>query len=351
MAETLAERKRQIDNDWLLIYDHKNAILPAIEKVVRLPMTLETHNTIAALLAAFCVPFLKVCKGAVVIDNSMSVDELISVFGHNVKLRMENGMMKKYATDTVNRFRVSLFNLQKKVELAYATSNPSAAASVAPGSATRVKSPSVPKPTPSVPKPRTTYSAADARADALVYTSLNKMSLGGIGAAASESRQGRPKSRSDYRGAAGARLYAGVATSTARNHHYDVDDDAMEEEFDDMPALVPESDARENARNMRFNAMLAKSRREGEALDMAQERAMVDGFFDYNPHTTTSAMEQQRYAREVAHHNDMIMRSDEAFQRQRFFGGHAFHDWRAMDNCMQYVTEMPLADQHHYGFH
>ena len=88
-----------------------------------------------------------------------------------------------------------------------------------------------------------------------------------------------------------------------------------------------------------------------ESLRIAQERAMVDGFFDYNPHTTTFAMEQQRYAREVAHHNDMIMRSDEAFQRQRFFGDHAYHDWKGMDNCMQYITEMPLPDQQNYGFH
>lgn len=257
-SDSLSERKQQIDVDWELIYNAKSGILPAIKHVLRLPMPAQTLAKIADLLAAFSLPFLNVCSGALPIRTTMPAERLISILYNNVKVRMDNGMVIKNKAASVRKLRLSLFNLMTHVSLIYKQFSP-------------------------------------------------------------------------------------VADD-------DKVDEMEDEEFEEMPRLESEESAQERERNKRYDCMLAKSRRESEALDIAEQSDMVDGFFDYNPHKTTHAMEQARYMRQVALHNSMIMRSEEAIQRRHFFANHAYDDWRNMDACLQNVTEMPLIDQHNHGF-
>jgi len=159
-------------------------------------------------------------------------------------------------------------------------------------------------------KPRTTYAAADARASAEAASAkqtnqdakmgTTKLPFDGGGGGDRPSWLGHPKMPSAFTPAAEpsggsgsgaavrARLYAGAATTAATipNPVADDDDEMEVEEYGKMPALETE-DSWERERNKRYDWMLAKSRRESEALDVAQKRDMVDGFFDYNPHTTS----------------------------------------------------------------
>ena len=272
---SLDERKAQVDNDWLLIYNLHDGIIYDIETVLlQTPMSSDKLTRITEELATFC---LTVCANARPIRGNMSAQELNSTLFQNVQARLDNGMIKNNQATRVRKFRVSLETLLKDVRHIYGE----------------------------VLQPEGSSAA-----------------------------------------------YAGAATSAsttpypAANDYEEMDVD----EYDDMPALETEDSLQERERNKNYDLLLAKSRLESEALDIALQRDMVDGFFDYNPHTTTPAMEQARYAREVAVHNSMIQRSEAAVERMHFFANHAYDNWRDMDACLQNVTEMPQIDRHNHGF-
>jgi len=368
----LSKRKKQIDDDWQMIYHVRFGIIHDIsEMLLQKPMPRETLIEIRNLLADFCKPFLKVCKDALPIHAGMSAKQLNHTLLVNVQVRLDNGMIQNNKADSVRHLRERLETLLEDVKRSYEQHlRPESYSAVSLSGVQLGPAPVV----NSQHKRRTTYAAADALTNAQAAstkqaTNVAKMRItkvpsytgdGGarppwLGPPKMQSvftpGAGRPSRGSDSGAAARARLYAGAATSAATMSYPVADDHEMDvDEYEDMPALEPEESWHERERNKRYDQLLAKSRRESEALDIPIKRDIVDGFFDYNPHITTSAMEQDRYAQEVARHNSMIKRSEEAIQRMHFFGNHAYNDWRDMDACLQNVTEMPQMDQRNRGF-
>jgi len=116
---TLEQQKKQINQDWELIYNKDSGILPAMKAVLSLHMPQCGLHKIIDQLAAFFLPFHKVCEGSVPVHRQMSVEQIIHAIYINVKASMENGMIVKNKADSVRKLRLSLFKLLQLTKAVY----------------------------------------------------------------------------------------------------------------------------------------------------------------------------------------------------------------------------------------
>jgi len=316
---TLEERKKQIDEDWELIYNEESGILPALKAVLRLHMPRWGLHKIIDQLAAFTLPFAKVCEGSVPIHRQMSVEQIIHAIYINIKARLENGMIMNNKAGSVRKLRLSLFELLHATKRVYSETQRVPPSTLSGGVATpymtsRQKSHDAADcrvqthPTPKTPVGRSTFASANARA-----------------------------------AAADAASAAGIA---AQDTHvfpvssYGVAQPQPSADFDrgdhDMSDLQTDLQFETQARAKYFSDMRNEERLHHTMLRQRENSRIVDGFFEYNPPTTTVYMEHLRHIREEKRIELQQKHAHDAAGRMQVWGMHEYCDWDGMDESLDH---------------
>ena len=380
---TLAERRSQIDQDWVAIYNDETGLLPSLKRVLQLYMPRFANQAIADACAGFCLPFLKVCQGCVQIHNTMPPDALIAAMYCNVKARMDNGMVRNDMEMQVRRLRDSLTALVDNINQIYAKSQGGSQnipaqpenLSVTGKRRANVKHDIVQANVQqSVLKQRSTYTSADARSNALA-------NYGSAGGSLRNSLVNThalppaippslfhplpavlpPPTAAGAPGVYGQHYTASVSGDFFPNVHPSfpflspanifpplqaVRGAVAARTIASLPSSIDKADmlrvqSEEQIENAALSDYYARMRHIALSRDqmLAATGGMVDGFFCYNPHSTTAAMDAQRLKSELMmiDHYESVAQNN--LQRQRtVWGHHNYENWSDMHDSMKFSS-------------
>ena len=395
---TLKQRRSQINKDLDSIYVNKNAQLFIVQDVLTQYMPRYATKAITNACEEFCKPFHR-CPGFVQIDSRMSSEQLNAAMQINVKARLDNGMVQCDKEEQVRNLLNSLKTLVRTIQEIYAGTQQVAACTPAPTeklashdkTPVKVKrnivSPDTPQP---VLKQRSTHTAANARHNATVdYSSVAGSSRNGLTKKKASHVEFPPSlfctlpnsiappnslTPTIYTSPATQPIYAKHSSDSAPTAFFP----AVHASFPFLsptnifPPLQPvrqvlapvanltpvpsssgslprpfgtESDTRlRNEEQIRrdelsdyYSEMRRKAQQRGHML--AAAGGVVDGFFSYNPHTTTVAMDAQRLQNElmmIDHHESVAQNN--LHRQQKIWRQHDYNEWSDMRDSMDFSS-------------